>query len=71
MELILKQSRKTKKKGNKGYMGQIENKKMTDLNLTIPTTLKVSVNGLIISNEKQTWSDYEATQLHVAYNNAF
>lgn len=52
-------------------MGQIENKKMTDLNLTIPTTLKVSVNGLIISIEKQTWSDYEATQLHVAYNNAF
>ena len=53
-------------------MEQIENKKMTDLNLTIPTTtLKVCVNGLTISIEKQTWSDYEATQLHVAYNNAF
>ena len=53
-------------------MGQIENKKMTGLNLTIPTTtLKVNVSGLIISIKKQTWSDHEATQLHVAYNNAF
>ena len=70
MELILKQSRKTEKREQRIY--GTNRKKMTGLNLTIPTTtLKVNVSGLIISIKKQTWSDHEATQLHVAYNNEF